>query len=344
MSYIKSICLCFPENIYSQQEVFEKITEVLPRWKDKKAIANIYKNAMIDRRAFAIPLAELAVNKPLTPIYKATVFESSARSLGTRAGRAAIRDAGLEPDDIDAILTVTSTGFLAPSLSSKIALDIGLPANVLQVPSVGWGCCGGVLGLSLAHDLVHAGYRHILLVNVELSSTAFLQSDVELRNFVATALFADGAAGTIVSADNTNALVKILAHHCTLIPDTEYVMGWATKNDGLQVIFGADVPEVAEKNLQGTIDNVLKVLNWDKTSVQHWLPHPGGTKVLTVFERILDTHLTDAWDTLREHGNMSSVTVLAVLLRASQNGRRGESIVSAMGPGFNIAHIGAILL
>jgi alkylresorcinol/alkylpyrone synthase len=67
--------------------------------------------------------------------------------------------------------------------------------------------------------------------------------------------------------------------------------------------------------------------------------HPGGSKVLQAYEQALDVpsaRLRSAWEILREHGNMSSPTVLFVLQRFLQTtepvGALGLAI--GLGPGF----------
>jgi alkylresorcinol/alkylpyrone synthase len=66
--------------------------------------------------------------------------------------------------------------------------------------------------------------------------------------------------------------------------------------------------------------------------------HPGGEKVLTALEEAYGLgadDLADARAVLAEHGNMSAVTVLAVLERALAMGRTGRHLMLALGPGFS---------
>lgn len=343
MVFLKSIVIEKPVNVYNQEEVLDFARKVLPRWLERPTMANVFKNAKIDERSFAIPLECFLQENPVSIEYKSSIFERESRRLGKMAAEKAIYDAKLNKNEIDAIITVTTTGLVTPSLSAKIALDLGLKDDVTQYPAVGWGCCGGVLGLMAARDYVKAGYKNVLLIGVELCSTTFLQSDDEKENFIGTALFADGAAALIVNGDKENAKAELLDGTCTLLPDTENVMGWKIKEDGWKVVFGVNVPAVASAALPATIERTLRGLGWQHDEVCHWLPHPGGAKVLDVIEAATGSSVPDAWETLRRHGNMSSVSVLAVLDEALNKGRKGRAMLSAMGPGFNIAHLGVIL-
>ena len=70
-----------------------------------------------------------------------------------------------------------------------------------------------------------------------------------------------------------------------------------------------------------------------------FLIHPGSGKVLDVLEEVLGLDrqaLAPSRRVLRDFGNMSSATVLFVLERAIESGRRGRYLLSALGPGFSV--------
>ncbi len=65
--------------------------------------------------------------------------------------------------------------------------------------------------------------------------------------------------------------------------------------------------------------------------------HPGGRKVVSALESALALApgtLDHERDVLREHGNMSSPTVLFVLERVLKAGLPEVSVINALGPGF----------
>jgi alkylresorcinol/alkylpyrone synthase len=66
--------------------------------------------------------------------------------------------------------------------------------------------------------------------------------------------------------------------------------------------------------------------------------HPGGVKVLDALEEAFELApgtMQEARDVLREHGNMSAVTVLFVLQRMLRRGLAGRHLMTALGPGFS---------
>jgi alkylresorcinol/alkylpyrone synthase len=102
------------------------------------------------------------------------------------------------------------------------------------------------------------------------------------------------------------------------------------------------VYERMPENLRLALDSVGLSLE----DIRHPIIHPGGAKVLDAFEEVLGLEpggLDISREVLREHGNMSSVTVLFILerfLAGADNTTAGEhGVLSAMGPGFSAEHV-----
>ncbi|MHB1207817.1 MAG: type III polyketide synthase, partial [Rhodospirillaceae bacterium] len=67
--------------------------------------------------------------------------------------------------------------------------------------------------------------------------------------------------------------------------------------------------------------------------------HPGGERVLEALEDCYDMPrggLVEARGVLADHGNMSAVTVLAVLRRTLAGPAAGPHLMAALGPGFSV--------
>ena len=67
--------------------------------------------------------------------------------------------------------------------------------------------------------------------------------------------------------------------------------------------------------------------------------HPGGEKVISAIEQAYDLapgSLVEAREVLAERGNMSAVTVLAVLEKMLAYGKTGRHLMTALGPGFSV--------
>ncbi len=95
---------------------------------------------------------------------------------------------------------------------------------------------------------------------------------------------------------------------------------------------------MTEKYLREDVQKFLAAHGMSAADVETWICHPGGPKVIEAVETVL--HLpTDALDrtqeSLRENGNLSSVSVLDVLRATMADPPPAGSIglMIAMGPG-----------
>lgn len=256
------------------------------------------------------------------------------------AATRALADAGLPPDAIDGVILVSTTGISTPSLDARLANRMGFRSDVARVPVWGLGCAGGVAGLRLATELARANpEKRYLMLALELCSLAFNLNDMSVRAFVATTLFSDGAAAAIVRGDRCEgaSLAKLGAAASHQWRDTEDVMGWDVLDEGLRVVFSRRIPDITRSDLAPIVHAFLKASD---ATVDRYVLHPGGTKVLEAYETALDLApdaLDSARETLREYGNMSSPTVLFTLQESLRRGalRDGETaLLAALGPGF----------
>ncbi|RKJ60508.1 type III polyketide synthase, partial [Butyricicoccus sp. 1XD8-22] len=124
------------------------------------------------------------------------------------------------------------------------------------------------------------------------------------------------------------------------MPNSLDVMGWDFKDDGLHVIFSKDIPSIIEKWLGPFIHDFLKENDIPYNQLAHFIAHPGGKKVLKAYESTLNLteHYTEiSRNILKQHGNMSSPTVLYVLEQFMLNNRAQNDygLMVALGPGFS---------
>ncbi len=121
----------------------------------------------------------------------------AAEALYVEAATAALEQAEVAADEIDALVTVSTTGIATPSLEARVAGRMGWRGDAERVPVFGLGCAGGVTGLAIASRLAAAG-KTVLFVTVELCSTSIRLDKLTKANIVATALFGDGAAACVL--------------------------------------------------------------------------------------------------------------------------------------------------
>jgi alkylresorcinol/alkylpyrone synthase len=172
------------------------------------------------------------------------LYLEASEALFAQAAVAAIEKAGLAPDQIDGVVTVSTTGIATPSLEARVGPRIGLRPDARRVPVFGLGCAGGVNGLSLAARLASSEPgTNWLFVTIETCSISIRLDSDDPAAVVATALFGDGAAAAVVTSGE-HSLARIVASGERLWPNTQLIMGWDVEDPGLSVVFDRAIPPV----------------------------------------------------------------------------------------------------
>jgi alkylresorcinol/alkylpyrone synthase len=263
---------------------------------------------------------------------------------GARAAEAALAHVDLDPADVDTLLFVSTTVLRSPNLDVSLAAELGMRRTVRRIPIFGLASLGGATALGLAADLVDGGDTTVLIVAAEMNSLSFVPGDASMESLVTLALFSDGAAAAVVRANRRSVdSIEIVGHRSTLVPDSVEVMGFDVTDQGLRWRLAPDVPDVARAWARETVDEALVDLRWKPEDLDHLLVHPGGTKVLDAVEEALGLtsgRLDWSRQVMRDHGNVSSATVLLVLERFLDSGPpEGRGLLTAMGPGFAFEHV-----
>jgi alkylresorcinol/alkylpyrone synthase len=326
-----------------QDEVSERAGEIFAstpggfNW-----LGPIYRNALIDRRHACVPLDWFLDHHGFHD--RNALFLKNATDLLAEAAERALAEANLLPSDIDTIVTVCSSGIATPSLDARVMERLAFRRDVQRLPIFGLGCAGGVLGLSRAAAMARADPEsRVLLLVVELCSLTFRSHDRSKSNLVATALFGDGAAAAVITCrqDEGAAAGPCLGpwgEHTW--PGSLDVMGWDIADDGLKVVFSRDIPALVRDDLRPVVDDFLARNEMTLAGIDQFVCHPGGAKVVDALEDCFELQrgqLVHARETLRDHGNMSAVTVLFVLRAALDEGGGGRWLMTTLGPGFTAA-------
>jgi len=268
------------------------------------------------------------------------LYLEASESMFAEAASSAIEKANLRPQDIDGVVTVSTTGIATPSLDARVGPRIGLPDDVRRVPVFGLGCAGGVNGLATASRMAAAEPgTNWLFVTVETCSISIRLDSDDPAAVVATALFGDGAAAAVVTAGE-HSLARITGSAEKLFPDTLRIMGWDVEDPGLAVVFDRAIPPFIEQHLAETVDDMCAKLGVKFEDIDRMCCHPGGVKVIDAIETALHLNqgeLNLEREVLRDYGNMSAPTVMFVLERLLEQGLPDRVLMTAFGPGFTCA-------
>ncbi|BCQ07965.1 polyketide synthase-like Pks10 [Mycobacterium heckeshornense] len=331
---VAAVAVDFPPHRHSQDEIVATLAGFAGPEFHRFATSS-----GVQARHLALPLSRYAQLSGFTEANDA--FIEIALELGERTLLSAFDAAKVKPSDIDIIFSTTVTGLAVPTLEARLATRIGLRPDVKRVPLFGLGCVAGATGIARMNDYLRAFPDQVAaLLAVELCTLTIQRHDRSVANLVASSLFADGAAAVVATgAERGQFGPRVLATRSRIYPETEDVMGWRIGSDGFQIMLSVEVATVTEKYLADDVRNFLADHGLTVADVSTWVCHPGGPRVIEAVENVLDLP-ADALDqtrkSLRDNGNLSSVSVLDVLraTMAEPPPPGSLGLMIAMGPAF----------
>ena len=337
---IAGVAIKFPSNRYTQDEAIGALTDFAGPEFRRFALSS-----GVEFRNTALPLSRYSQLSGFTEANDAYI--EVALDLAEQALLAALDQAKVKPSEVDIVFSTTVTGLAVPTLEARLATRVGLRPDVKRVPLFGLGCVAGAAGTARMHDYLLAFPDQVAaLIAVELCSLTIQRKDNSVANLVATSLFGDGAAAVIAKGANRAREgsgrprgPRVLATRSRIYPDTEEVMGWKIGSDGFRIVLSVDVATVTEKYLGEDVRGFLADHGLTPDDVSTWICHPGGPRVIEAVENVLDlpdSALDHTRNSLRNNGNLSSVSVLDVLRANMADPPPAGSIglMIAMGPAF----------
>ncbi len=341
---IAGIATAVPAYALDQSDIATRVEAQFSKSAVVKRLLPVFANTGIARRYSCVPLQWYYEGHGWAD--RNRVYRTSALDILERATRLALERAQRRVEDVDTIVVVSTTGIATPSLDALLMQRLPFKPTTRRLPIFGLGCVGGAVGLARAATMAESQPGSVvLLLVIELCALWFRREEITKSNIVATALFGDGAAAVVISTDAAGPMITASGEYT--FPNTLDIMGWDVADDGLQAVFSRDIPKLVETEFRTVLDAYLRTQHLTRASIDRYLSHPGGTKVLAALESVFglaDGALVDSRSILRDYGNMSAATVLFVLERAMQDGAiRGDdwnhALLTAMGPGFTAAFV-----
>ena len=240
-----------------------------------------------------------------------------------------------EAPRITHLVLATCTGFVAPGLDRHLVERHGLPRGVERTMVGFMGCQAAINALKLAWHIVRSEPEARVLVCCLELCTLHLQDTAALEQLLCFLLFADGCAAALVSAEPTG--LRLEGFRSLVMPEAAEMITWRIGNDGFDMTLSGLVPITLAHALPDFAPEMLD--GRAPAEVDLWAVHPGGRSILDGVQNGLDlppAALAASRAVLRDHGNMSSATVMFVLAAMMRSGDRGQrGVALAFGPGLS---------
>ena len=264
------------------------------------------------------------------------VYRQEAPGLAMKAVRAlAARD--VELATVTHLVITSCTGFYAPGLDVDLIRLLGLPRSVHRTIIGFMGCYAGITGLRSANDIVRANPEaRVLVVNLELCSL-HLQQDAPMDRLVASLLFSDGCAASLVSSRPVG--FRLDSFTSSLSLEDADKMEWLVEDQGFAMKLDVDIPNRIRDYLARDTDACDLAARNPKSL---WAIHPGGRAILDAVRTAYSLNsdqIAPARRVLAKYGNMSSASIMFVFEELLHNAPQDESRAGAavaFGPGLTL--------
>ena len=336
MPFLNSIEISHPEFYYDQNLLQDVL---ISHWGDRvndRLIQKLHQNVQVEGRYLVMSPDEYIKNKSFGE--RNNLFIEHSVNIAKKALKKTFEK--ISPEQIDSIWTNSVTGMMIPSLEARLMNQFNFRPDVKRVPLFGLGCMAGAAGLNRALEYLRAfPTESALFISVELCSLTLQLEDISVANILSTGLFGDGCAAVLLVGDEhplaSSSPLKFKKSKSFLIPNSEDVMGWDISERGLKVILNKNVPELAEQYFPELLEG------FTEEGIVSYFAHPGGPKVLEAIQQgfgVNSEKIQHSWESLREKGNMSSVSILDIIhrhLSTSPQTKGSVAVSAAMGPGFS---------
>jgi 3-oxoacyl-[acyl-carrier-protein] synthase-3 len=241
----------------------------------------------------------------------------STATLATAAAREALGDAGLTPQDVDAIIVCTITpecGF--PSTACFVQQELG--ARTVPSFDLAAACSGFIYGLLVgAFMLQGRHFRNILLIGAETMSRI---SDYEDRN--TCILFGDGAGAVVLSATADADGPGILHYQlhaqgngtqmlCVPAGGSRLPASQMTINERLHYVKmqGREVYKLAVKCNFDLVDSTLQETGISPDQLAIVIPHQSNLRIIESARERLGLPPERMFTNIQRYGNTSAASI-----------------------------------
>jgi len=323
-SRVAGIGSYLPEKVLSNEDL-EKMVDTNNQW--------IVERTGIERRHIAAP-------------------DQTTSDLCVEAAHLALKDANLNPQDIDMIIVGTVTGdYQMPSTACYVQSKLGC-RNIMAF-DLNAACSGFVYGLGIADQFIRTGvYKNILIVGAEVLSRFVNYKDRET-----CILFGDGAGAWILSRTDANDKNLIESSHLHAdgdLADLLLLPGGGAKNPQSAEVLeknqqyvhmkGREIFKNAVRTMALCCKEALEANNVKPAEVDWVIPHQANKRIIEAVADQFKFPMERVIVYLHETGNTSSASIPLAFDYAVKTGKikRGQTILlTAFGAGLTS---GSVLL
>lgn len=250
--------------------------------------------------------------------------------LAVRAAQAALKDAGLQPTDLDLILVATMTPDMpCPATACIVQAQLGaLQAAAVDVAAA---CSGFIYALVIGQQFVASGtYRRVLVVGAEVLSRV-----VDWKDRSTCVLFGDGAGAVVMGPSGQGRILSTyLGSNGTHAELLKVPAGGAASPASAQTVQdrahflkmnGTEVFKHAVRLMAEAAHQAIDRAGIRPEQVACVVPHQANIRIIEAVMQRAGLPLGKAYLNVDRYGNMSAASTIVALCEAVRDGRVKKS-------------------
>lgn len=274
----------------------------------------------------------------------------NAIDLGETASWYALKNAGINPDDLDMIIAASSAPVEMYSMGCRIQKRLGIKKSIPAF-DISAACSGLIYGLSIARGFIASGmYKNILIVATDNNSRLLDWTDRGT-----SILFGDGAGAMVVtpSDDGKDDIIaldiqadgeqsNLIELHfdgetCPLVEPND-------KREPKIKMNGKGVYSFVVKLLPNYVEELIKKAGLKTNDIDYMVPHQANIRIIKAVQDRIGISDDKIITNLERYGNTSAASIPIALVEGVENGSmKLNSTVLLCGFGAGMTWGGAIV-
>jgi polyketide synthase Type III len=271
----------------------------------------------------------------------------------------AIDELEVDPAEIGVVISSSLYSLGGPTIAHRLVDHYEMDPSTDKYHVVGVGCASAVPLFRLASQTlsVHPGKKALVVAAESMAGILMGASVDDARSkTVGSSIFGDGCGAALIEFDEGPAAAPahslasstrpagpaILASKVHQIGGTLGAVRMQLASDDSYLHLIRELPDVAAEGLCELVDEFLGACGIDRESIDHWLVHPGGRRIIESVQEALELSrddVIDSYEVLAEHGNVGTPSIFYVMKhmldrRAPLPGERG--VMVTVGPGVTV--------
>ncbi len=260
--------------------------------------------------------------------------EEDTVTMAVLAGRQALADAGIEPEQLSYIVLGTNTPphfFPAGAIQVQEELGIGGKAAAFDLQA---GCCGFNYALYVGERLVAPESAYALVIGSDTNSRF-----TDWTDRATCMLFGDGAGAVVVGPGTRGRIIKSFIAsklNMNLFCETEFdrevspflPIQTHTERHFLRMD-GRDIFKFAVNAVKESIPRILEMAGMTQEDIDYLIIHQGNYRILEAGARFARMPMDKVFVNIHRYGNTSAASVPIALHEALREGKikPGDKVV-----------------